>query len=416
MHLLVMGINYAPEPISVAPFTTGLCEHLVEQGHRVSVITAFPYYPQWRTYDGYRGLLYKYERINGVDVRRVIHFVPSEPKKLAQRLIHDITFSFNAMLAIPPVGSLDGIFCSSPPPFMPTVAWLASRLHGVPFAMQLTDLATDAATSLGMLNREGWLVRWAHALENLNYERAAGISVLCSGFRDKLIRRGVPAEKIGIVPTWADTETIRPLPRENDFRRRNGLAVDDFVMLHAGNMGLKQGLHTVVEAARLSEASYTRAKWLLVGDGEERRRLQESAAACGLSALRFLPLQPAETFPYMLAAADVLLLVQRADVTDSVIPSKLLTYMAAGRPIVASVNKDSEVARRIQEGDCGLIVPPEDPHSLVDAIQYLRAAGVEAQRLGHNGRVYVEERFGKRTVLGLYDRFLATVFPRFDLA
>lgn len=416
MHLLVMGINYAPEPTSVAPFTTGLCEHLVEQGHRVSAITAFPYYPQWRTYDGYRGLLYKYERINGVDVRRVIHFVPAKPRDLVQRLIHDVTFSFNAMLAIPPVGSLDGIFCSSPPPFMPTVAWLASRLHGVPFAMQLTDLATDAATSLGMLNREGWLVRGAHALENLNYERAAGISVLCSGFRDKLIRRGVPAEKIGIVPTWADTETIRPLPRENDFRRRNGLAVDDFVMLHAGNMGLKQGLHTVVEAARLSEASYTRAKWLLVGDGEERRQLQESAAACGLSALRFLPLQPAETFPSVLAAADVLLLVQRADVTDSVIPSKLLTYMAAGRPIVASVNKDSEVARRIQEGDCGLIVPPEDPHSLVDAIQYLRAAAVEAQRLGHNGRVYVEERFGKRTVLGLYDRFLATVFPRFDLA
>src|SRR3990172_9094454 len=280
MRLLVIGINYAPEPTSVAPFTTGLCEHLVEQGHRVSVITAFPYYPQWRTYDGYRGLLYKFEKINGVGLRRVIHFVPSKPKNLVQRLLHDVSFSINALLAIPSVGAFDGIFCSSPPPFVPAVAWLASRLGGVPFAMKLTDLAAEAATSLGMMSGKGSLARWASILERFNYRRAAGISVLSPAFRENLIQIGVSSAKIHLVPDWADTEAIRPLPRDNDFRRRNGLTVNDFVMLHAGNMGLKQGLHTVVEASRLGELSSAGADtvWLLVGDGEERRSLQELAA------------------------------------------------------------------------------------------------------------------------------------------
>ena len=417
MHLLVIGINYYPEQTSVGPFTTGLCEHLVGQGHRVSVITAFPYYPQWRVHDEYRGMLYKHEQINRVDVKRVIHFVPSRPRDLIQRLLHDISFSFNALLAISRVGPFDGIFCSSPPPFVPTIAWIASRVRGVPFAMKLTDLATDAALALKIMRGGNRLTYWARMIEDFNYSQAAGISVLCSVFKQRLIERGVAPNKIYLVPDWADVESIRPLPRDNDFRRRNGLADGDFIALHTGNMGLKQGLHTVVEAARISEvpsASIGRTMWLLVGDGEERRQLQESAAGCGLSTMRFLPLQSTEMFPYVLAAADVLLLIQRASVTDTVIPSKLLTYMASGRPIVASVNSNSEAAVRIREADCGLILPPEDPQSLVNAIKYLHSNPGEGQRLGRNGRKYVAEHFSKQTVLSLYDCFLSRVFPKFS--
>lgn len=412
MHLLVIGINYFPEMTSVAPFTTGLCEHLVKHGHRVSVISAFPYYPQWRIYDKYRGLLYKREQINGVDVRRVIHFIPSKPRNLVQRLFHDISFSFNAMMAILLVGSFDGIYCSSPPPFLPPVAWLASRIRHVPFAMKLTDLAAAAATSLRIIDEQAWLVRWAHLLEKFNYVSAAGISVLCPAFKKNLIRMGVPPEKISLVPDWADVESIHPLPRQNIFRRQNGLEEKDYVVLHAGNMGLKQGLRTTVEAARLNDALFPDIKWLLVGDGEERQHLQRLVAEYGLAALRILPLQPKDTFPFVLAAADVLLLVQKASVTDTVIPSKLLTYMAAGRPIVASVNRYSEAAHCVQDGNCGLIVPPEDPRSLIDAIKYLRSKPAEAERLGANGRAYVKERFAKQIVLRQYDRFFTAVFPR----
>ena len=410
MHLLVIGINYAPEQTSVAPFTTGLCEHLVKQGHHVSVITAFPYYPQWRIQDRYRGLVYKHEIINGVNVRRVIHFVPSKPRNLVQRLIHDISFSFNAFLAIPLIGAFDGIYCSCPPPFVPTIAFLASRMRGVPYAIKLTDLASEAATSLRIMQNKGKLAKLARKIEMFNYKHATGISVLCPAFKENLIRNGVPEKKISIVPDWADTKAIHPLPCENGFRRRTGISKDRYVALHIGNMGLKQGLDTVVEAAKISEASSNGILWLLVGDGEERRRLEQLAAGYNLLTLRFLPLQPSGAFLEVLASADVLILSQRANITDTVIPSKLLTYMAAGRPIIASVNSVSETARRIREAECGLIVEPENPLALVEAIQDLRGASAKAKCLGANGRSYVEQYFSKEAILKHYAHFMNNVF------
>ena len=396
MHLLVIGVDYYPEQTSVGPFTTGLCEHLVEQGHRVSVITAFPYYPQWRIRDEYRGMVYKRERIHDVDVRRVIHYVPSKPRNLIQRLLHDISFSFNVFLATLLLGPFDGIFCSSPPPFVPMVAWMASRLRGVPFAINLTDLAADAAVSLGMMGGLEWLALWARTFEKFNYERATGISVLCPAFKENLAGRGVAAEKISIVQPWADTETIHPMPRKNDF-----------VVLHAGNMGLKEGLQAVVEAARLTEASSLGITWKLVGDGEERQRLQESAARYGLARLRFLPLQPNNMVPFMLAAPDVLLLVQKATVIDAVIPSKLLTYMASGRPIVASVHPNSEVACRIIEAGCGRVVAPEDPEEISEAILYYFHIPHLISRNRKKSKEYASEHYKQDKIMPKYESVLS---------
>ena len=407
MHLLVIGINYAPEKTSVAPFTTGLCEHLVKQGHHVSVITAFPYYPQWRIFDGYRGKVYHRETIDGVDVRRVLHFVPSKPRNLFQRLLHDVTYSFNAMLAIPFVGKIDGIYCACPPPFVPSISWFASRLLGVPYAIFLTDLASHAAISLGIMGQGRGLARLAINLEKFNYRHSKGISVLGDTFRDLLIKMGVEAEKITVIPTWADMDTIRPLGRLNEFRAQNGIQPDHFLALHCGNMGLKQGLRTVLDAASISEPSI---RWMLVGDGEERQQLKNMLGDRCIRRAEILPLQPQDRFPFVLAAADVLLLVQKASVTNSVMPSKLLTYMASGRPIVASVNAKCESARRIQEANCGLIVPPENPDALVQAVQQLRENSDMAQQLGSNGRKYVERLYAKQVVLEQYTLFIEQVF------
>lgn len=119
MRILVLGINYVPEKTSVAPFTTGLCEHLAMLGHRVTVVTAFPYYPEWRVWDGYRGEFYRREWIRGVDVRRVRHFVPRKPSKLFHRLAYDLSFTFAAFIAALFAGKCDLIYCSCPPPSRP---------------------------------------------------------------------------------------------------------------------------------------------------------------------------------------------------------------------------------------------------------------------------------------------------------
>jgi colanic acid biosynthesis glycosyl transferase WcaI len=409
VHILVIGINYWPEETSVAPFTTGLCQHLVEAGHRVSVITAFPYYPEWRIRDAYRGRIYKRESVSGVDVRRVWHYVPRRPRGLVERLLHDITFSLSALMAACAVRKVDAIFCSSPPPFVPVVAWLHARARRVPHAIKVTDLATDAAVSTGIMVA-GPLVRLARSLERFNYSRAQGVSVLCSGFEKRLVELGVPVDRVFVVTDWADTVHVRPLDRENQFRQAQGYDPADFVVLHAGSMGLKQKLETVLESAILAEKSGLPVKWLLVGDGEERERLERLTKESGLASVRFLKLLPAETLPYALASANAVLLTQQASVTDSVIPSKLLTYMASGRAILASINPASEAARRINDASCGVVVAPEDPRALLEGIMALRDLGPAVDDMGRRGREYVEAHFSKERVLQDYDRFFCAVF------
>lgn len=413
MHFLTVTLNYTPETTAVAPFNTGLCEHLVARGHRVTVITAFPHYPQWRTFDGYRGLLYKRETINGVDVRRVVHYVPSQPKKLIPRLMYFASFPLSALFVLPAVQRFDGIFCVSPSPFVPPIGWLAGRFRNVPTVLEVTDLSFKAALSLDMMQDGTVFARAARFLEGLNYSRMSAISVLCPAFKDALVDMGVPEGKIHVVPTWADTEYIRPLDKDNEFRLAHRQSKSKFIVLYSGNMGEKQGLSTVVEAANMTRGSVD-LSYFLIGAGEDYPVLERLIAGYALDNLRLLPLQPAEIYPSVLAAADALLIVQKASVTDVVIPSKMLTYMAAGRPIVASVHPESTTAHYIHEANCGLVVHPEKPSALVEGIAQLQHNPDKAAQLGVNGRIYAERHFSKSAVLSRYDRLFEEVFPGFS--
>jgi len=405
MRILVLGINYAPERTSVAPFTTGLCEHLASQGHQVTVVTAFPYYPEWRVWDGYRGRLYRKERINGVEVRRVAHFVPAKPSNLVQRLLYDLSYTLAAFCAALFTGKCDLIYCSCPPPTVAFASYLLGILKGAPFVMKLTDLASDAALSTGIMKSSACL-RLARAFEAFTYRKALGVICLCQGFIDRLRERGVSPEKLHLIPDWGDTKGIRPQARDASFRETNDIPSGAFLVLHTGNMGKKQDLTNVVHAAQLSRSDPDLV-WLLVGQGEERVALEQEIQHHGLINIHLLPLQPAEGLSAMYAAADALLVNQRKAVEDAVIPSKLLTYMAAGRAVVAAVSDRSETARQISRANCGVVAPAEDPDALVEAVHALRSAPSFCQRLGKNGRAYAEANFTKSSVLQRYDEFLA---------
>jgi len=400
MRVLVIGINYAPEKTSVAPFTTGLGEHLVSKGHEVAVITAFPYYPEWRVLDGYRGRAYLGERINNVSVHRVWHFVPRRASNLLQRLAHDFSFTLGALLVGLFVGKFDVIYCCCPPPTLALTAYVLAKIHRKPFVIKLTDLASDAALATGIL-KDGLAVRLARAIERFVYNKADRVVCLCQGFVEKLTARGIAPEKLQLIPDWADTQNVYPIAGANAFRRANELTQDKFLVMHTGNMGKKQDLMNVVQAAELSQGT-TDLVWLLVGQGEERAAIVEEIRQRKLRNISLLPLQPAEGIAEMYSAADVLLLNQKAAVEDSVIPSKLLTYMAAGRTILAAVSERSEVARQVRDAQCGLLVPAEDPKALVEAVSLLRRDPSLRQRLGTNGRVYADLHFTKQKVLQEY--------------
>jgi colanic acid biosynthesis glycosyl transferase WcaI len=417
MRVLVIGINYAPEKTSVAPFTTGLCEHLASHGNEVTAVTAFPYYPEWRVWDGYRGSLYRRELINGVEVRRVGHFVPAKPSSLIQRLVYDVSFTLAAFIAALFTGKCDLIYCSCPPPTVALAAYLLGILKRAPFVMKLTDLASDAALSTGIV-KSSWCIRLARVFEAFTYRKALAVICLCQGFIDRLIERGVPQEKLHLIPDWGDTKEIRPQPRDASFRQAYNISPGVFLVLHTGNMGKKQDLTNVVLAAELSRSDPDLV-WLLVGQGEERAELEKKIQQRGLTNIRLLPLQPVEALSRMYAASDALLVNQRKAVEDAVIPSKLLTYMAAGRAVVAAVSERSETARQVRRANCGVVAPAEDPRALLEAVCALRSAPAFCQRLGKNGRAYAEANFTRSSVLQRYDEFLARFgcpSPEFVLA
>jgi colanic acid biosynthesis glycosyl transferase WcaI len=401
MRVLVLGTNYVPEKTAVAPFATGLCEHLVSQGHEVEIVTAFPYYPEWRIWDDYRGHLHLKERIRNVNLRRVWHYVPSQGSNLLQRLAHDLSFTLSAFLAGLFAGRSDLICCVCPPPTLAFTAYLLAKLRRNPYVIVLTDLASDAAVATGIM-KDGLFVRMARSLEGFVYRKSDRIVCICHGFVERLTARGVAPSKLCLIPLWGDTERIYPIAGATRFRVENQLQGEDFLVMHTGNMGKKQDLLNVVRAAELSQ-DVPNLTWLLVGGGEDRSALEEAITHSKLRNIRLLPLQPAEGLAEMYSAADVLLLNQRAAIVDSVIPSKLLTYMAAGRPVLAAVNNKSETARYVERAECGLIVPPQDPKALVDAALSLRRNLALRERYGANGRAHAEQHFTREKVLREYD-------------
>jgi len=405
VRILVLGTNYAPERTAVAPFTTGLCEHLAEQGHDIKVITTFPYYPEWRIWEGYRGLLFRREQVRNVCLLRVWHFVPGRASSLVQRLAHDFSFACGAFLASPFAGNFDMIYCVSPPPALALAAYLLAAIRRKPYIIKLTDLASDAARATGILG-EGVALRLARAIERFIYRHAARVVCLCQGFIERLSELGISPDKLELIPDWAGTQDAGsfsgPFSGNGAFRKANGFAEEQFLVMHTGNIGKKQNLMNAVRAAEISR-DRSDLVWVVVGDGEERSAIGEEIRARGLANIRLLPFEPAERLPEMYSSADALLLNQKASVESAVIPSKLLTYMAAGRAVLAAVSEKSEAARLVRGAQCGLLVPAENPQALVDAALLLRENSSLRLKLGSNGRAYAARHFTKQSVLRAYD-------------
>lgn len=411
MRVLVLSINYAPEPTGFAPHVTSLCEYLMSRGHTVTVITGFPFAPHWVRWPEYRGAFMADEAIRQVQVLRVSHYIPRHPGNLLQRLLMETTFCLTALLAILPRWrkGWDVILYVGAQPSLAMLTRCVASLQKVPYVVNINDLAAQAAADVGIV-RSGWLQKTLTDFEYTAYQGARGAIVLCSAFREALIARGYPEGRIRVIPSPTDVELVRPVSGGNGFRIEHRLAERDFVVLYSGSMGLKQGLTNVVEAARLLRAAQPDVKWVLVGDGELRPVVERLLAEYELEeTVCLLPLQPEDQMSSMFAAADVLLLNQVSNVKDTVIPSKLLTYMAAGRPVLAAVNPNSEGAALLRAAQGGLTVPPEAPAALVDGVKQLRGDPAMRVEMGRRNRVYAEQHFDRRKIVAAQEAFLLEI-------
>jgi colanic acid biosynthesis glycosyl transferase WcaI len=261
---------------------------------------------------------------------------------------------------------------------------------------------------LGMLPT-GRVVRLLYAVERLAYRHAALISTLTRAMRQRIIDKGIAPSRVTLFPDWADPALFSlPTTGGGAEARRTFDLGERFVVLHAGNMGVKQGLDVVVDAAARTR-DRADIVYLLVGDGAARPALEARAAAAGLPNLRFLPLQPDPVFRDLLAAANLTLVTQQAVVADIVFPSKVLTLLAAAKPVVASLNASSEVARVIIEARAGLVTPAEDGAALADAVRALRDDLERRRQMAAEGRVYARAHWDRALTLGDMERALRAV-------
>lgn len=411
MRILIIGLNYLPESTSIGPYTADLAEYLPRRGHAVSVVTGFPMAPQWRVWDGYRGKGFMREKINGISVLRTYLYVPERPRRALNRILFDMSFTVSSLLGGLTTGAADAVVVISPPLQSGIVGWLLGLLKRAPVFLHIQDLVPDAAIATGMLDPNGLAARTGRAMERFVYRRVAGIGVICDGFVRNLARKGVPAEKIALLPNYIDLGFIQPRPRMNAFRMQYGIAEKTFVAMYSGSVALKQGLETFVDAAA-EFGPGDDVLFCLIGEGPYLPELKARAEASGARNIMFLPLQPRELMPLQLSAADALVITQRRSISDVVFPGKLLYYMAAARPLVAAVSADSETGRFISDQEVGVVVPPEEPSALADAIRRLRSDPSRLEILGANARRTVEEQFNREKVLERFALRLESLQPR----
>ena len=406
MRILIYSYNYYPEPIGIAPLMTELAEGLVRQGHEVRVVTGMPNYPQRQVYDDYKGKLYLTETRNGVIIQRSFIWVKPKPT-LIDRLLLDGSFVVSSFFQALCGWRPDVILLTVPPLPVSVPAALLGLIYNCPIVLNVQDILPEAAIHVGLLKSKT-MIRILERLERFSYRTAHTISVIADGFVDNLVNKGVPASKITCIPNWVNTQFIRPLPKDdNAFRKAHGLE-GKFVVMYSGNIALTQGLETVVEAAaRLSNRPDI--AFVIVGESRAIAKLKDHCTTCGANNVHLLPFEPREKLPEMLAAADVGLIVQKHNVVSFNMPSKTQVLLSSGRAIVASVPSTGSAAKAIEKSRGGMVVAPENPEALANAILKLSNDPELADRYGYQGRQYALERYSFEQALMQYEKLFYAV-------
>lgn len=401
MRILMVTPNYEPDLGPASPLVTMLCEDLAKLGHQVSVLTAVPHFPTGIVAEKYRGYLWQRSKLDGVQVIRV--WVPSGDRR---KLIHRIfTFvSFQLLSTLRGMSqSYDAIILTNPAietglPF----AVLAGLRHKKSIFC-VWDVYPDVGVHLGIFRHQP-IIATVKALEDFCLHRATYVQVLSPEFATTMVQRGVNQERIALIPPWIDTDFHRPLPKENEFAKEFNL-LDRFVVMYAGNMGHSQGLEHLLQAAKLL-SSNDLIQFVLIGDGASKTDLQQQVQQMGLRNVSFIPFQPRERLPNVLASADISFISLKKGIGQDSLPSKTFPILASGCPILAAVEEKCELWNLVQRAEAGICVEPENPQQLADAIKYLAGSQELCEQMGAHGREYAVKYHSRDSAAKEFEKLL----------
>ena len=391
LRVSILGLNYAPEPTGIAPYTTGMAHFLADAGHDVQVVTGLPHYPHWKVQEGFRSGTTEWD--GNVRVTRVAHPVPENPTGKS-RIAMEAAFAARATRAVQPTP--DVVLAVSPALLTVGAAlrWKATGRTSVGVVTQ--DLYGRAIAETGCMG--GRAARAADRLERSLLGRADGVVAIHESFRRSLVGLGVQQDRITTIRNWTHLKGVTGDPAA--LRRELGWRDGEIIALHAGNMGAKQGLENVIEAARLAEQRGLPVRFVLLGTGNQRAALEQLGR--GISTLQFLDPLPGDKFETAMAAADVLVLNEKPGVEEMCVPSKLTSYFSSGRPVVAATSPRSAATSEVEVSGGGATVAPGDPRELLDAVLALGADQEEGLAMGLRGQLFARDALAETAARSAY--------------
>jgi glycosyltransferase involved in cell wall biosynthesis len=386
-------------------------------GHEVTVLTGFPNHPtgivppEWRS----RSRHFRYsESVDGVRVQR--SWLWALPNRKAHERIRNYTsFCLSAALSGLALEKPDVIIATSPQLLVPLSGWWLARWKRVPFVFEVRDLWPESLAAVGAGREGSTLHRALGAIAGFLYRRADRVVIVAPAFKDHLIKYwDLVADKISIVENGVETDLFRPEPPAVEIRKalnvKEAKGGDRFVICYVGTIGMAHGLETLIDAAEELQTTLPSAVFQLIGEGAEKQRMIEMAAARGLTNVQFVGQQPRQNIPAMVSAADLcVVMLKKTNLFKTVIPTKLLEYMACARPVIVAV--DGQSRQIVEEAHAGVFVPPEDSCALAKAICDLSKNPEQRRQMGACGRQYIVSRLSReqtaRNYISVLERLIS---------
>lgn len=410
MDILYVSPYFPPEMGAPAARVHELARHWVRAGHEVTVLTGFPNQPTGKVPREYRSkmrrLVYR-ELVDGIHVVRT-WLLPLPNRKTYERILNYTSFFLSACVTGTFLHRPDVIIATSPQPLTGLAGWWLSRIKRRPYVFEVRDLWPESLTGIGMGNENSPHIRSLRALSRFLYRTSDHVVVVSPAFKTELVTKwSMNPEKISLVENGVETDLFTP--EGASYAAQQALGVDDrFVVSYIGTLGLAHGLDVVLQAAAQLQHIRPEILFLFVGEGAEKERLVSQVRTEGLTNVRFLPQQPRERVSALIRGSHVcLVLLRKAEVFKTVIPTKALEYMACGRPVILGV--DGEARRLLEEAQAGLFVEPEDPTSLAEGITQLYNNGQLRKTMGDNGHRYILENLSRERTAQIYTRVLEKV-------
>lgn len=410
MRIAILSQWYPPEQAPIGYMVRELAQSLAERGHVVTVITGFPNHPGGVVFGGYTKRWCLNEPSDGFKVRRMYLFTKSNPGKFA-RILTFVSFTLSSAWALLMHRHTDLIFAVFQPLSVGMTLPVLARLKKAKLVLNVQDLHPDVPIELGMI-RNTLLIALLRGVERFGYRTADGLAVICEAFREHCIAKGARQSDIEVIPNWIDTDEIRPGERRNGFRAEMGISYDDVVVLYAGTIGMVSGAEIVLRAAANLAKEQPKVRFVFVGEGPALPELKAGATELGLENILFAPFQPREKLAEVQAMADISLVTLKRGKGRTSVPSKVLGYMAAARPVVASVDSNSETARLVLSAGCGVVVESEDGAALAEAIGRLAVSVEDRCLMGQRGRQFLEANYRRATVTKRYAEFFERIMEK----